>query len=102
MRLTELRQTELRSTCCAFVKVKEVNYMFPQGSTQWKVLECLLIKVSHLEQRIHQTIKGKTAKARAGSERAAQRVSGELNLEREEPASAQTHGSILSKENELC
>lgn len=46
------------ATCGAFVKVKEVNYMFPQGSTQRKALECLLVKMSHLEQKIHQTIKG--------------------------------------------
>lgn len=32
--------------------------MFPQGGTQWKVLECLLIKMSHLEQKINKTIKG--------------------------------------------
>lgn len=35
------------------VKVKEVNYMFPQGSTQWKVVEGLLIQKSHLEQKIY-------------------------------------------------
>ena len=40
--------------------------MFPQGSTQWEVLKCLLIKMSHLEQKIHQTIKGKTGKAANG------------------------------------
>lgn len=35
------------------MKVKEVNYMFPQGSTQWKVGEGLLIQKSHLQQKIY-------------------------------------------------
>lgn len=39
--------------CCVFVKVKEINYIFPQGSTQWKVVEGLLIYMSHLKQKIY-------------------------------------------------
>lgn len=33
--------------------------MFPQGATQREVVECLLVKVSHLEQKTHLTIKGR-------------------------------------------
>lgn len=89
--------------CCVFVEVKEVNYMFPQGCTQWKVLECLLIKMSHLEQKIGQTRKGKTGKAataRAGS-RQAKGFSGELNPERKKPASAETVRNIPPNQKEL-
>ena len=51
-------------------EVKEVIYMFPQGSTQWEVMEGLLIEKSHLQQK-QQTVKeggGETADGRASSQ----------------------------------
>lgn len=53
----------MKSSCVLCVKVKEVNYMFPQGSTQWKVVEGLLIQKSHLEQK---TYKKKKIKEEGG------------------------------------
>lgn len=61
--------------CVVFVmsvkeQVKGVNYIFPQGSTQWEVVEGLLIQESHLQEKSYE-IKGgeggekKTPDARA-------------------------------------
>lgn len=39
-------------------RVKGVNYIFPQGSTQWKVVEGLLIHESHLQKKSYEIKEG--------------------------------------------
>lgn len=66
---TKKKQTPKRRRvlCGAFVKVREANYMFPQGGTQWKVAEGLLIQKSHLKQKMY--IKKKKKKKKRGGGR---------------------------------
>ena len=40
-------------------KLKGVNYISPQGSTQWKVVEGLLIEKSHLQKQKNKIKEGR-------------------------------------------
>lgn len=73
--LAHLKRASVNCLCVVCLlsvrqEVKEVIYMFPQGSTQWEVMEGLLIEKSHLQQK-QQTVKeggGETADGGASSQ----------------------------------
>lgn len=48
--------------CLHVMSVKEVNYMFPQGSTQWKVVQSLLKEESHLQNKTKKIKEGRGEK----------------------------------------